>query len=65
MTAPTTLLIVGGGDHSLVLSAAERKATGTTQAEMDARVLGGDRGVRRGVGGGLGIAPTRGRAANP
>jgi hypothetical protein len=39
MIAPTTLLVVEGGDHSLVLSAAERKATGTTQAESDARVL--------------------------
>lgn len=43
MTAPTTLLIVEGGDHSLLLSAAERKArggsTGTTQAEADARLL--------------------------
>jgi uncharacterized protein len=39
MTAPTTLLVVEGGDHSLLLSAAERKATGTTQAEADARVL--------------------------
>jgi hypothetical protein len=32
-------MVVGGGDHSLVLSAAERKATGTIQAEMDAWVL--------------------------
>jgi len=39
MTAPTTLLVVEGGDHSLVLSAAERKAAGTTQADADARVL--------------------------
>ncbi|HXT95809.1 MAG TPA: alpha/beta family hydrolase [Polyangia bacterium] len=39
MIAPNTLLVVEGGDHSLVLSAAERKATGTTQAESDARVL--------------------------
>ena len=39
MTAPSTLLVVEGGDHSLVLSAAERKAAGTTQAEADARVL--------------------------
>src|SRR5215831_10514708 len=31
MTAPSTLLVVEGGDHSLVLSAAERKAAGTTQ----------------------------------
>jgi predicted alpha/beta-hydrolase family hydrolase len=39
MTAPSTLLVVAGGDHSLVLSAAERKAAATTQAEADARVL--------------------------
>jgi predicted alpha/beta-hydrolase family hydrolase len=39
MTAPSTLLVVAGGDHSLLLSAAERKAAGTTQAEADARVL--------------------------
>ena len=39
MTAPTTLLVVEGGDHSLALSAAERKAAGTTQAESDARLL--------------------------
>ena len=39
MAAPSTLLVVEGGDHSLLLSAAERKATGTTQAEADARVL--------------------------
>ncbi len=39
MTAPTTLLVVEGGDHSLQLSAAERKASGTTQAEADARAL--------------------------
>ncbi len=39
MTAPTTLLIVEGGDHSLILSATHRKTTGTTQAQSDARVL--------------------------
>jgi pimeloyl-ACP methyl ester carboxylesterase len=39
MTAPSTLLVVEGGDHSLVLSAAERKTQATTQAEADARVL--------------------------
>jgi uncharacterized protein len=39
MTAPTTLLVVEGGDHSLVLSASERKAASTTQAEADGRVL--------------------------
>ena len=39
MTAPSTLLVVEGGNHSLEVSAAERKATGTTQAQSDARVL--------------------------
>ena len=39
MSAPSTLVVVEGGDHSLALSAAHRKATGTTQAEADARVL--------------------------
>jgi predicted alpha/beta-hydrolase family hydrolase len=39
MTAPSTLVIVEGGDHSLAVSAAARKASGTTQADADARVL--------------------------
>jgi len=39
MTAPSTLLVVEGGNHSLEVAAAERKATGTTQADSDARVL--------------------------
>jgi predicted alpha/beta-hydrolase family hydrolase len=39
MTAPSTLLVVDGGDHSLAVSAAARKATGTTQADADRRVL--------------------------
>jgi uncharacterized protein len=39
MTAPSTLLIVEGGDHSLTVSAAARKARGETQADSDARVL--------------------------
>jgi predicted alpha/beta-hydrolase family hydrolase len=39
MTAPSTLLVVDGGDHSLAVSAAQRKASGTTQADADARVL--------------------------
>jgi hypothetical protein len=39
MTAPSTLLVVEGGNHSLEVSAAARKAAGTTQAESDARVL--------------------------
>ncbi len=39
MSAPTTLVVIEGGDHSLALSAAHRKATGTTQAEADAWVM--------------------------
>jgi len=39
MTAPSTLLVVEGGNHSLEVSAAQRKATGDTQADADARVL--------------------------
>jgi len=39
MTAPSTLLTVEGGDHSLAVSAAQRKASGGTQADSDARVL--------------------------
>lgn len=39
MTAPNTLLVVEGGDHSLQLSAAQRRAAGQTQADADARVL--------------------------
>jgi len=39
MTAPSTLLVVEGGDHSLAVSAAVRKETGTTQADADRRVL--------------------------
>src|SRR5436190_19439860 len=39
MTAPSTLLVVDGGNHSLEVSAAARKASGITQADSDARVL--------------------------
>jgi pimeloyl-ACP methyl ester carboxylesterase len=39
MSAPTTLIVIEGGDHSLALSAAQRKASGTTQAVADARVM--------------------------
>jgi uncharacterized protein len=39
MTAPSTLLVVEGGNHSLEVSAAQRKASGITQAESDAAVL--------------------------
>jgi predicted alpha/beta-hydrolase family hydrolase len=39
MTAPSTLLVVEGGNHSLEVSAGPRKASGTTQADADARVL--------------------------
>jgi hypothetical protein len=44
MTAPSTLEIVDGGDHSLAVSAAARKARGETQADSDARVLAAIRG---------------------
>src|SRR3954467_600885 len=39
MTAPSTLLVVEGGNHSLEVSAAQRKASGITQTAADARVL--------------------------
>lgn len=39
MTAPSTLVVVDGGNHSLEVSAGTRKASGTTQADSDARVL--------------------------
>ena len=39
MTAPSTLLVVESGNHSLEVSAAERKASGITQAASDVRVL--------------------------
>jgi predicted alpha/beta-hydrolase family hydrolase len=39
MTAPSMLLVVEGGNHSLETSAAARKAAGETQAASDARVL--------------------------
>lgn len=39
MTAPTTLLVVEGGNHSLEVSAAVRKARGESQSDADARVL--------------------------
>ena len=39
MTAPSTLVVVEGGNHSLETSAAARKAANETQAASDARVL--------------------------
>lgn len=39
MTAPSTLLVVEGGNHSLEISAAQRKAPGETQEVADSRVL--------------------------
>jgi uncharacterized protein len=39
MAAPSTLLIVEGGDHSLAVSATVRKASGETQTDSDVRVL--------------------------
>ena len=49
MTAPSTLLVVEGGNHSLEVSAAQRKATGDTQAVADARVLEAIRAFTRSV----------------
>ena len=48
MTAPSTLLVVEGGNHSLEVSAAQRKASGATQADSDARVLDAIRTFVRG-----------------
>lgn len=39
MTAANRLHVVEGGDHSLEVSAQQRKAAGETQADSDARVL--------------------------
>ena len=39
MQTPSTLHVVHGGDHSLVVSAGALKAAGKTQADSDARVL--------------------------
>src|SRR5262245_37872688 len=39
MTAPSTLLVIEGGNHSLEVSAAQRKATGETQGDSNAGVL--------------------------
>jgi predicted alpha/beta-hydrolase family hydrolase len=40
MRAPSKLLVVDGGDHSLKASAAALKAAGQTQDDWDSRVLG-------------------------
>lgn len=39
MTASSTLLVVPGGDHSLVVSAKQLRAAGETQDDVDVRVL--------------------------
>jgi len=39
MATRTALLVVEGGNHSLEVSAGQRKATGETQQQSDARVL--------------------------
>ena len=44
MKAPSTLLVLEGGDHSLAISATVRRARGETQADSDARVLEAIRG---------------------
>jgi predicted alpha/beta-hydrolase family hydrolase len=40
MKAPNELHVVEGGDHSLIVSATKLRASGETQADSDARVLG-------------------------
>jgi predicted alpha/beta-hydrolase family hydrolase len=39
MAAPSTLLVIEGGNHSLEVAAAARKASGETQADADGRIL--------------------------
>jgi len=39
LSAPNRLYVVEGGDHSLEVTATQRKAAGETQADVDARVL--------------------------
>jgi predicted alpha/beta-hydrolase family hydrolase len=39
MIAPSRLLVVEAGDHSLAVSAQQRKASGQTQEDSDARVV--------------------------
>jgi predicted alpha/beta-hydrolase family hydrolase len=39
MTAPSRLVVVEGGNHSLEVSAAQRKAAGETQQMVDERIL--------------------------
>ena len=39
MVAPTTLMVVEGGDHSLVVSAKQLKVSATTQEHVNALVL--------------------------
>jgi len=39
MIAPSTLMVVAGGDHSLVVSAKNLKMAGDTQEHVDTRVL--------------------------
>jgi len=38
MTVPSTVHVVAGGDHSLVVSKTELKAQGETQADVDAKI---------------------------
>ncbi len=49
MTAPVTLSVVEGGDHSLAVAVRQRQATGTTQADVDAGVLAAVRDFVAGV----------------
>ena len=50
MTARSSLHLVDGGDHSLVLSAAARAARGITQEGSDVEVLGAVTGFVRSLG---------------
>ena len=47
MSAPSTLVVVDGADHSLALSAAQRKSGGDDAGRGRRPGVGGDPGVRR------------------
>jgi predicted alpha/beta-hydrolase family hydrolase len=57
MTAANRLHVVEGGDHSLEVSAQQRKAAGETQADSDARVLPVIRDFVAGGAAGVGVGP--------
>jgi hypothetical protein len=39
MSAPSTLMVVDGGDHSLVVSSKQLEMTGDSQQDVNGRVL--------------------------